>query len=410
MKRDIYYFNPTCELAVANGSTNYMASEKLHLFEEELSTLPGILAKPTDLVLVNSKPPQQFIDQLESAGFVVPAYETADDLLSSPAFQQMHNGFLFPWGWSPAAHKQLLQFKSNCSIEFQSSPVSEWREIHRELYGRKSSLDLLTQFVTRYNSGNILEHNNLPEICTDHRQIIPLQKKWEKVVVKAPWSASGRGLQILRPKEYNQSNRQIIGGFLKKQGYVVVGPWHEKVLDLSFQFFSSGNGNVEYMGLTTFSTDGKGRYIGNHIQEFPADLESEVKKFMVTNLPEIHNSLQKILSTSHYSTEYYGWLGVDAMIYIAEDGTLKIHPCLEINCRFTMGAIALKLREHLDKESVGEFKILNGKKGDFNRYCRDKMANRPLEIENGKIRSGFLPLTPLVPESTFGAYIKIMKE
>lgn len=410
MKPDIYYFNPTCELAVANGSINYMASAKLRRFEEELSTLPGILALPKDLVLVNRRPSDQFKDQMQSAGFVLPVYEIEDNLYSDQAFEEKQYGFLFPWGWSPSAHKLLLHFKPGCSSEFQTSSVCEWREIHRELYSRKSSLELLTQFITKHNFDNILDINDLPEICTDQSQIISLQKKWGKVVVKAPWSASGRGLQILRPNEYNQTNSQVIGGFLKQQGYVVAGPWHDKLVDLSFQFFSRGNGKVEYKGVTTFSTDGKGRYSGNHIQEFPPDLESGVKEFMVENLPVIHNAVQNILNTSSYATDYYGWLGVDAMIYKSEDGNLKIHPCLEINCRFTMGAIALKLRDHLAEGSVGEFKILHGKPGDLNHYCVDKMIIEPIEREKGKIEAGFLPLTPILPESSFGAFLRVMKK
>lgn len=77
-----------------------------------------------------------------------------------------------------------------------------------------------------------------------------------------------------------------------------------------------------------------------------------------------------------------------------------------------MGAIALSLRTYLAEQSVGEFRITHGKGGDFAQFCEDMTRNEPLITDNGKIVSGFLPLTPSLPESSFGAYISVkeMKE
>ncbi|MCX6238687.1 MAG: hypothetical protein NTY07_14180 [Bacteroidia bacterium] len=412
MKPDIYFFNPTCELAVANGSMNFMASAQLRRFENELSTLPGIFAGPEDIILTDRIPAQKFTDQLESAGFRLPTFKETESALSDPVFLSGEKGFLYPWGWSPAAHKLLSPLKSGCCPEFLDSPVAEWHEIHRELYSRKSALTILQHIINEQNSDILLPYSDLPEICTSHEQIIALQQKWGKVVVKAPWSSSGRGLQILRPNEYNRTNRQVITGFLKQQGFVVVEPWHNKVHDLSFQFFSFGNGIIEYRGLTSFSTDHLGRYVGNFIQELPPDLTPELNEFLHENLPNVKQALLQELTSSNYSTDYYGWLGVDALIFESSDENLKIHICLEINCRFTMGAIALSLRTHLEERSIGKFRITNGKEGYFAQFCKEMMNKEPLIVESGKIVSGFLPVTPTSPESSFGAYISVkeMKE
>ena len=407
MKPNVYLFNPTCELAVANSSANFMASANLRRFEDELSTLPGILAQPNDLVIVDRQPPQQFKDQLESAGFLPPLYRPMENFLSDPSCIPDEIGFLFPWGWSPSAHKLLQPFKSACSSDFLNSPVAEWHEIQRELYSRRSSLDILTGIITNGNLCNVLTLNDLPEICTNHDDIIRLQQKWGQVVVKAPWSASGRGLQVLRPNEYNQTNRQVISGILKQQGYVVAGPWHNKVFDLSFQFFSFGNGNIEYKGLTSFSTDRAGHYVSNNIQEFPPDLNPEIEEFLKQNIPEIKNALHDTLNRSNYSSDYYGWIGADAMIFRSDQGDLKFHPCLEINCRFTMGAVALSLRDHLASGSTGKFRISQGTEGQFQQFCREKAKKESIIVESGKIIHGFLPLTPYLPNSHFGAFMSI---
>ena len=407
MKPDIYLFNPTCELAVANGSVNYMAPAQLRKFEDELSTLTWILANSQDIVLVDKVPSQHFTDQLETAGFRLPFFLPLESALADATSISVEKGFLLPWGWSPAAHKLLSPLKPACSPEFLNSPVAEWGDVHRELYSRKSALTILERIINEYHSGNILSLTDIPEICTSHEQIIALKHKWGKVVVKAPWSSSGRGLQILRPNEYNQTNRQVITGYLKQQGFVIVEPWHNKILDLSFQFFSFGNGKIEYRGLTTFSTDHSGRYIGNYLQELPPDLTPELKEFLSENLDEVKAALHQMLASSNYSADYYGWFGVDVIIFRSPGGKLKFHPCLEINCRFTMGAIALSLRTHLAEQSVGEFRITHGKGGLFAQFCEDMTCKEPLITENGKIVSGFLPLTPTLPENGFGAYLSV---
>src|SRR5665648_132942 len=86
MKPDIFLFNPTCELAVANGSENYMAPAQLRKFEDELSTLPWILANSMDIILADKVPSQQFTDQLESVGFRLPTFLKKVSSLSDPSF------------------------------------------------------------------------------------------------------------------------------------------------------------------------------------------------------------------------------------------------------------------------------------------------------------------------------------
>ena len=74
-----------------------------------------------------------------------------------------------------------------------------------------------------------------------------------------------------------------------------------------------------------------------------------------------------------------------------------------------MGAIALSLRTQLAEKSIGEFRITHGKEGDFEQYCEEMTRKAPLITNNGKIVSGFLHLTPTLPESSFGAYLSVKK-
>ncbi|MEI6900379.1 MAG: hypothetical protein WCL00_10915, partial [Bacteroidota bacterium] len=281
------------------------------------------------------------------------------------------------------------------------------RSIHRELYSRKQGVELLKSIITKNGYNWMPQIEDLPQICSSHAEIISLQKRWGRIVVKAPWSSSGRGLQILRPGEYNQTNRQVISGFLNQQGYVVAETWYNKLFDLSFQFFSTGKGNVEYRGLSSFVTDKSGRYKGSYIEEIPMEINERLKEFLAEHVSIIQKLLTHALSGSPYSTEYYGWIGVDSLLYETEKGQFMFHPCIEVNCRYTMGAIALALRNHLAEGSTGVFRIYHGKDGQFLKYCEEMKSGETVLMNKGKIVRGFLPLTPPSTHSLFGAYLNV---
>lgn len=407
MNPDIYYYNPTCELAVANGSENYQATALLRKFEFDLDILPAFLARPNDITLVHKIPSARFMDTLIKGGFEISHLQLLNESLKDQLFIDNPKGFLYPWGWSPAVHKLLSPLKQSCDPEFKNSVINQWRSIHRELYSRRQGVELLSSLITSNEYDWMPAIDDLPQICTKHEEIIVLQKKWVRIVVKSPWSSSGRGLQVLRQGEYNQTNRQVISGFLNQQGYVVVGPWYNKLLDLSFHFFSKGKGCIDYRGLSSFSTDKSGRYIGSYIEEIPANIKLKTKEFLRGHMGAIQKAIYKALSESPYSTEYCGWIGVDSIIYEAEKGQLMFHPCLEVNCRYTMGAITLALRNHLAEGSKGTFQIIHGNEGHYLRLCEEMETKEPININNGKIVKGFLPLTPPLTDSLFGAYLNV---
>ena len=405
MNTDVYYYNPTCELAVANGSENFMANSLLRKMESDLDLLPAFYARPDDILLVQKLPPARFLDTLSAGGFRIPGLKLLEESIKDATFLSQPKRFLLPWGWSPSAHKLLSPIKPSCSAEFLNSPNAQWRTFHKDLYSRAQGVELLKVILETYKVDWMPPLEELPKICTRHEEIIKLQKHWRNIVVKSPWSSSGRGIQVLRPGEYNNSNQQVISGFLNQQGFVVAGPWYNKLLDLSFQFHSSGKGSVDFLGISIFNTDKLGRYLGGSIEEIPAKIKPELKGFISSHLCEMKLILNKVLSESAYSSRYQGWLGIDAILYESDNGEIMFHPCLEVNCRFTMGAITLALRKHLQESSGGNLRIVHMKAGDNILDFYQEMESMEPLISNGNlIVKGFLPLSPALPESRFAAY------
>jgi hypothetical protein len=407
MLPDIYYYNSTCELAIANGDPNYQPPQLLKSFECELGVLPMYFAKEHDIILVEKAPPSSFFENIVNAGFITPGFLNIEDALQNNGFLNSQKNFLFPWGWSPAVHKKLGLFKGNCSDLFKKSPVSQWSEEQKHIFSKKAAVEILKDVLTQNSKSWLPPISELPEVCTSHESIEKLQRRWGKVVVKSPWSGSGRGLQFLRQGEYNQTNRQVISGFFNQQGYVLAGPWYDKIADLSFHFYTKGGGDVDYCGQASFITDNAGRYQGNYLSPLPEDMSDELKGFLGDKIPELGEMLQEAIKNSMLSTSYYGWMGVDVILYKDERGELKIQPCLEINCRFNMGAMTLKLREHIAEGSFGEWRIDYGKKGSFKDKAKTLSKEYPIVMENGKIKEGFVALTPEWDNGQFGAWMQV---
>lgn len=400
MTRNIFYFNPTCELAIANGSFSYMPPRLLRDFEKDCSVLPFLFADSDDFILTETKPSHEFIQKLTEAGFVMPFFATMNELMTESSFNR-----LYPWGWSPSTHFILKSLKEKCSFEFKNSPVFNWNDAHQKLFERKTSLDFLVKllenhplafFIEKEKTGVILHH--IEEIEMQLNQQSPL-------VLKAPLSSSGRGIQIIRKADLNTSNRQWISGVLNQQGYLVAEPFLNKITDLSFQFSINDLGEPEYLGYSIFETNTNGQYKSSRINPLLKDflpvsfLDSAEKIIEITAQLLTHH-----LKHSIYATWHRGFLGIDVLFYKDEQG-LKLQPCIEINSRMNMGILTMQIEKHIHPEAPGKFALFYGRKSEYEQYARQMNLEKPLKLENGRIKSGFLALTEPDPTKQFGAYL-----
>ncbi|MEI7828457.1 MAG: hypothetical protein WCI31_01740 [Prolixibacteraceae bacterium] len=404
---NIYIFNPTCEPAIANGSPYYTAPARLRKFESDLGYLSAWLASECDQVLIQGAVDEEFNSRLKGLGFHLPPILNIDRALSDPAWVSKSKGRLFPWGWSPAVYQLFKEVLPCCGDDFITSPVASWKESHKNLYSRRTGNELLEKIVKRAAFPWLTKPSDVPVACLSTDQIYQVLDRTPKAVVKTPWSSSGRGLLVFPNPDTKKKNDEVFSGMLQQQGFVTVEPWHDKILDISYQFHSLA-GRITYKGRTFFETDNKGRYLRNLLTD-NINTSVEVDRFLDEHNAEVIALLQKALSESDYAVDYEGWIGVDALIYKSATGELKFHPLVEINGRFTMGAIALKLREHLADGSLGFLQIHYSQTTNFQAFCQKQEAEKLLIMMDNKIVSGFLPLTPPLSTHQFGAYIEVKR-
>ena len=402
MANDVFYFNPTSELAVANGSFSYMPPRLLRDFEQDCSVLPFVFGTSNDFVLTEKKPSPEFINRLRDAGFELPEFCSLKELdlkTGTPL------GTIFPWGWSPSAHFILKNLKAKCGKTFQESPVFNWTEKQALLFERITSLGFLKKFISE-NPFDFFIQENMTGIKVDSiAEIENLLQNKHPLVLKAPLSSSGRGIQIIRKSMLNTSNRQWIKGILNQQNYLVAEPFLEKITDLSFQFKISDHGQAEYLGFSVFETNTNGQYQGTFINPKIGNFTlAKILEEAKTLLEITAASLTEGLKDSVFTQLHRGFLGIDAMIYMDRQ-KVKMQPCIEINSRMNMGILTMQIEKKIHEQTSGKFGLFYGAPGDFKQFATTNVQNNPLKMRNGKLSSGFLSLVEPDGEKQFGAYI-----
>ncbi|GJG30164.1 hypothetical protein PRBRB14_10430 [Hallella multisaccharivorax DSM 17128] len=133
-----------------------------------------------------------------------------------------------------------------------------------------------------------------------------------------------------------------VNNVLAQQGCIMMEPYYNKVSDFGMEFFSDGHGHVRYCGLSVFKTI-NGFYAGNMIEDEPAK-EQELRKYISLSVLEaVRQDIIKLLSVE-LGQKYEGPFGIDMML-VNKDGTIVLHPCVELNLRMTMGHVALHLSQ-----------------------------------------------------------------
>ena len=182
-----------------------------------------------------------------------------------------------------------------------------------------------------------------------------------------------------------------------------------KVLDFAMEFECNG-GRARFAGYSVFSNDSHCSYDSGIVA--PQETLGRIIASRLQNpnlLPAIQASLCDIL-TLIVATHYDGPLGIDMMVY-DDRGTMRIAPCVEMNLRMTMGAVAIPLADRLlAPGSTATFKVTYHKSADeLTAAAESESRANPPRFEGGKLASGFMQLTPAYPGSRFLATLTATK-
>ncbi len=330
----LHIFNPEHDMALAYNTDHVTLPHNIQEFKMNLGFLPALWAHDGDCVLVD--------DVAYAVKALAQTRLPHADVLFLTQSDLRHTSFdkVKPWGWNHALCAQLI---AN-GVAKSCLPTDSRLATVRQLSNRSFTQPLLPQLRQGIMASTCGE-----SICaTTISEVEAYLAAHTSIVVKAPWSSSGRGVRYIY-RGMDASLRGWIANIIQRQGCIMAEPCYNKTIDFAMEFQSDGKGTVSYCGLSLFQTE-KGSYTGNLIATEQEKLQRIARYIDKQLTTAVSQRLQECLSAA-LGMQYEGPLGVDMMIVASDSGHgYLLHPCVEINLRRTMGHVALALAPQADHE------------------------------------------------------------
>lgn len=331
----LHVFNPEHDLSLACNLTNFTPPAAARQLYADLCFIPALWAGDGDCVLVSDisysrKAYCEFRGQFHDTiqGCVFP--ENNVDFVTESELSDLPITDIDVWGWNVNIRDRLLR----CGVSEALLPEQEQIDIIRDLSHRKHVAGLLKHLRVGGTTGESF-------VCHTYNDVERLLVIYNNIVVKAPWSNSGRGIRFIM-SEMTVHQSGWIKNMLKAQGSLIVEPYYNRVVDFGMEFRCDGEGHVIYDGLSLFQTD-NWAYVGGIVAS------EEYKRNVLAGYvaPSLLDEVKEKISyyLGHlYAGRYRGAFGVDMMIVAGYGGSgFLLHPCVEINLRRTMGHVAIAI-------------------------------------------------------------------
>lgn len=354
----LLYFYPENDMALAVGSPGYTAPEQAARLRLSGEALPLWYGEAGDRVLTSGINAAWYDAMQRDFGITADVFDF-DCAGLTPE----------PWGWSlPVRNIYGAQGMPEALM-----PDNDAMARIRTLSNRQTSIDLarslaeVLSFMASTGAVAVADPARLPEILAERG----------RVIVKQPWSSSGRGII----DSLNMTDDDVIRqttGIIRRQGSAIVENVLARCADFAMLFRNSAEG-MSFAGLSVFNTDHRYCYAGNMVAS-----QEILRKHLETLVPaEQLDALQKELTArlrDIIGDAYHGPLGVDIMV--TENG-LAIS---ELNLRNTMGHVCAVLGErYLEPGITATFSIVPAvKNGSPSTYV----------ARNKRLVSGILDLVP----------------
>jgi len=381
-----HIFNPEHDSALALESGIYTPKPQIQQFGKDLSTLPLWYSDTEDKVILSEISDKEWMN---SVGNIIP------NIKYKIAFLDDYKHFkeakrLTPWG----IDNTVCRLTNTTHIDgeevgeiIRRTKIFSSREQTQDALSRLKESGLYSGFVSQ-------KVNSIEELRKINNQ-------FGKIVVKAPWSSSGRGVLFIDTLDVKLEKR--IEKIIEAQGFVMAESFFEKEIDFAIEF-ENVNDNWQFAGYSIFSTDEHGAYKQN-ILASDDYLKNEICKYAdATLLDSIIDFYCEYFQQRKDELKGNNVIGIDMMA-----GNGRIHPCVEINVRHTMGIVARKIYDkYVEPGKTGYYAIIRLNNADeLKKWNLEQTRAFPSTISKGRISQGFIPLTPIEEKTVFEAYIVI---
>ncbi len=387
----LYIYNPTCDMAIENGTNSYMPPKALSLFENEISPLMSFLGDENDYLLYNGKKPYHFINFWKNINVKLP------HLVSNDEVNHLQYSKVIPWGWS-----QLITHRIQDTCDKNNYfPIFKSQDEYKLFFSRLTSVKLIEE-LSLTSLPKIVTIPSLPKVIKTSEDILQLLKIHSAgLVIKTLWSSSGRGILFIRDEKTFLQNYNWINARLKKQKMLIIESVYNKIQDASMQFMIV-DGEYSFLGINYFDSDEAGHFKREHFHT-PDKILKQLPN-MKDELSQLADQLILSMKRQNIHKQYCGPIGIDVLFFTDDNNTIKLYPLIEANLRCNMGLVNLSIKKLLANSSKGYWQISTFKNGEAELFYKQQLEKHPIQLRNNKISGGFIPLTPFNSDTRYAAW------
>ncbi|MCF0208262.1 MAG: hypothetical protein HUK07_02330 [Bacteroidaceae bacterium] len=323
----VHLFNPEHEIALAMDKAIFTPSHNVTKMRRELAFLPLLWAEPGDIVLVEDtefayKAANHFSSFINK-GVSIMGYNRFRAVAKQKVATHCFDLEAAPWGWDKAVKHLLMSL----GWPENKLPSDEFLEQVRNVSHRRVGKEFLEKTGSRFVAYELTTVNDIIKLIEEHGD----------VVLKSPWSCSGRGIRFVNKDNCTPSLLRWIDNIISQQGSIMLEPHYNKLRDFAMEF-EALDGVVKFVGFSIFDTC--------YTAYSSSLITTEERKREILELYIFPDEIDETISClEDYLTKvipegYVGGIGVDMMVVKQSEGFL-LHPCVEINLRRTMGHVAL---------------------------------------------------------------------
>ena len=391
MSQKLYIFNPDHDLAIAHGTNHYVSPASALIFRHDATLLLSWIADKGDYILCSEPTTSERWDEIANQLHLPCNIVDNNTIAQCPITQ------IVPWGWNHNIVQQLQQKLPSPLLFPSSQTLHHWRQLsHRQWAGKALS------FLQQHSS----QPHLVPEaaqICTQITDIEDYLTQHKEIILKMPWSGSGRGLRhiytTMTPHQKGWAQNSIL-----KQGMVLAEPFRHVIQDFAMEFECKEK--AHFIGYSLFYTH-HGTYQKNILLNHTA-IERFLSQFIDIEILIEYRELLLTFLNENFCPTYRGFVGADMFVF-EENNCYYIHPVVELNVRMTMGLIAARFTEkYLTEDTSGTLRMRYLQEPNA-LYQEDRNLSQqyPLHIVNGKIISGYLSLTPILETTQYAIQVLI---
>ena len=336
MTQNVHILNANYDYDLCNGEPLSLESGlRQHAGFLWMQFLPLVYGGPNDLVLVSDLPPESYLESLKERlsvhqEFRLPRLGLLKDFNQSQVFNNLH-----AWAYSKSLKKWLDG--KNLGDLADAKVVRSAAKVHDR--------DFVWNHCPRLPGAMRIE--NVDELLT-FRSACP-----GTAILKNSFGWSGIGKYCWDDGVEIDQALKFCNKEWKKKLPIFAEPFVNRELDFSSQWFIADATNIQFRGTVILENSYYGGFkksiVGPEYEMFRGRRDA-----LGSHLVEAMKVLKKVAERG-----YRGPIGLDAMCYKDSQGSIKLHPIVEINARETMGWVAVQMRERFAREGTLELSYGN---------------------------------------------------